>query len=101
MKTLLGIVVISLTLFLGGCSTTTPPQQGQPGAQGQTGQSGQPGDQGQAGQPGQTGQTGQPGDQGQPGQTGQTGQQGKAAPCPAGQHRYTDPNTGTVRCVSD
>ena len=86
MKTLLGIVVISLTLFLGGCSTTTPPQQGQPGAQGQTGQSGQPGDQGQAGQPGQT---------------GQTGQQGKAAPCPAGQHRYTDPNTGTVRCVSD
>jgi len=56
-------------LFFGGCSTTTPPQQGQPGAQGQAGQTGQ------AGQPGDAGQTGQAG---QPGEAGQTGQPGKA-----------------------
>jgi hypothetical protein len=35
------------------------------------------------------------------GQTGQTGQQGQAAPCPAGQHRYTNRDTGKVSCVSD
>ena len=31
----------------------------------------------------------------------QTGQQGQAAPCPDGQHRYTNPDTGKVSCVSD
>ena len=116
MKTLIGIVVISLVLLSGGCSSSTPPQQAQPGAQGQpgqTGQAGQPGEAGQTGQAGQTGeagQTGQPGEAGesgqtgrtgQTGQTGQTGEQGKAAPCPAGQHRHTNPDTGVVRCVAD
>ena len=92
MKTLLGVVVISLVLLTGGCNTSTTPQQGQPGAQGQVGQPGQ------TGQPGESGQSGQPG---QTGQTGQAGQPGAAAPCPAGQHRSTNPNTGTVSCVSD
>ena len=45
-----------------------------------------------------TPQQGQPG---APGQAGQTGQQGQAAPCPAGQHRNTNPETGAVRCVPD
>jgi hypothetical protein len=91
MKTLLGIVVISLMLLFGGCNQTTPQQgpAGAPGQAGQTGQTGQTGDQGQSGQAGQTGQT------------GQTGQQGQAAPCPAGQHRHTNPDTGKVSCVSD
>jgi len=113
MKTLLGIAVISLALFVGGCTTTTQPQaappaaQGQPGPAGQPGQTGQTGDQGatgqtgQAGQTGNTGQTGQTGEVGQTGQTGQTGEKGKAAPCPAGQHRHTNPDTGKDHCVPD
>jgi len=98
MKILLGIVVISLILLFGGCTQTTTPQQGQPGAQGQAGQAGQTGQTGQTGQPGEAGQAGQAG---QTGQTGQTGEQGKSAPCPAGQHRYTNPDTGKVSCVPD
>ena len=104
MKTSLGIVVIALMLVLGGCMTSATPQPGQPGAQGQAGQpgpSGQPGEAGKAGQPGQSGQAGEAGQTGQAGPTGQTGQQGQAAPCPAGQHRYTNPDTGKVSCVSD
>jgi hypothetical protein len=27
------------------------------------------------------------------------GQQGQSAPCPAGEHRSTNPNTGEVHCV--
>jgi hypothetical protein len=120
MKESLVTVVIFLALFLSGCTTAAPAAQpgppGQPGAQGQTGQQGQQGDPGQTGQQGyqgdqgQAGQQGQQGDQGQngqrgrrgdEGQSGQQGQQGPSAPCPAGQHRYTDPANGEVRCVRD
>src|ERR1022692_4587296 len=120
MKRSLVTVVIFLAIFISGCNTSpAPPQQGPPGqqgAQGQSGQQGQQRDQGQSGQQGhrgdqgQSGQQGQQGDQGQSGQqghrgdqgqSGQQGQQGPGAPCPAGQHRYTDPATGEVRCVRD
>jgi hypothetical protein len=73
-------VVILLAMFISGCNTSAAPQPGPPGQQGAQGQSGQQGDQGQS---------------------GQQGQQGPGAPCPAGQHRYTDPNNGVVRCVTD
>jgi len=107
----LGIGFISVLLLCGGCQTA--PQPAAPAAQGQPGPPGQPGAQGQPGQqglPGQTGDTGQAGnrgyagDPGRPGDTGQkgdTGDRGKPAPCPDGQHRYTDPDNGTVRCVSN
>jgi len=88
-------VVIFLAIFLSGCTTSPAPQPGppgQPGAQGQTGQQGQQGDQGQ------NGQQGHRGDQRQ---SGQQGQQGPGAPCPARQHRYTDPANGEARCVKD
>ena len=107
MKRSLVAVLIFLVIFIGGCNTSPAPLQGppgQPGVQGQTGQQGQQGDPGQSGQqgyrgdPGQAGQQGQQGDQGQ---SGQQGQQGPGAPCPAGQHRYTDPANGEVRCVRD
>src|ERR1017187_9217531 len=104
MKVSLGIVVIAFVLLFGGCTVNTTPQQGQPGAQGQAGQpgqAGQSGEAGQAGKPGQTGQQGQTGQPGQTGQAGQTGQQGQAAPCPAGQHRHTNSDTGKVSCVSE
>ena len=72
MKRSLVTVVIFLAIFISGCNTSpAPPQQGPPGQQGAQGQS------------------------------GQQGQQGPGAPCPAGQHRYTDPATGEVRCVRD
>ena len=83
MKISLVTVVILLTMFISGCNASAAPQQGPPGqqgAQGKAGQQGQQGDQGQA---------------------GQQGQRGPGAPCPAGQHRYTDPATGDVRCVRD
>src|ERR1022692_1518095 len=96
MKRSLVTVVIFLAIFISGCNTSpAPPQQGPPGQQGAQGQSGQ---QGQQGDQGQSGQQGHRGDQGQ---SGQQGQQGPGAPCPAGQHRYTDPATGEVRCVRD
>ena len=104
MKRWLVTVAILVTMFLVGCTTNPAPQQGQTGAQGQAGQSGQQGAQGQSGQSGQQGaegQSGQTGQTGDPGQTGQTGQTGAPAACPAGQHRYTDPATGVVRCVRD
>src|ERR1019366_9390416 len=88
-------VVILLAIFISGRNTSPAPQQGPPGqqgAQGQTGQQGQQGDQGQSGRQGQ---------QGDQGQSGQQGQQGPGAPCPAGQHRYTDSATGEVKCVRD
>ena len=92
MKRSLVTVVILLAIFISGCNTTPAPQQGPPGQQGAQGQ---PGQQGQQGDQGQSGQQGQQGDQ------GQSGQQGPGAPCPAGQHRYTDPATGEVKCVRD
>jgi len=107
MKSSLVTVVILLALFISGCNTSTAPQQGPPGqqgAQGQSGQQGQQGDQGQSGQQGQQGdqgQSGQQGHRGDQGQSGQQGQRGSSAPCPAGQHRYTDPANGEVRCVID
>ena len=91
MKLSLGIAAMGVMLFSVGCMNT-PPQPGPPGAQGQSGQAGQ------AGQPGQPGPAG---DAGATGQTGQTGQQGQAAPCPTGQHRFTNPETGKISCVSD
>src|ERR1039458_7852085 len=108
MKRSLVTVVIFLAIFISGCNTSpAPPQQGPPGqqgAQGQSGQQGQQGDQGQSGQQGQQGdqgQSGQQGHRGDQGQSGQQGQQGPGAPCPAGQHRYTDSATGEVKCVRD
>jgi hypothetical protein len=118
-------------LIAGCNTTPAPGPAGPQGQTGQTGQSGQPGDQGQSGQqgatgeaggtgqtgdegrrgktgdqgrPGQTGDQGRPGqtgDQGRPGQTGDQGRQGNDAPCPAGEHHYTNPNTGRVSCVRD
>jgi Collagen triple helix repeat (20 copies) len=93
MKGSLVTVVILLALFISGCNTSTAPQQGPPGQQGAQGQSGQ---QGQQGDQGQSGQQGYQGDQGQ---SGQQGQRGPGAPCPEGQHRYTDPATGAASCV--
>jgi len=80
MKRSLVTVVILLAIFISGCNTSPAPQQGPPGQQGAQGQAGQ---------------------QGHRGDQGQSGQQGPGAPCPAGQHRYTDPATGEVRCVRD
>lgn len=77
MKRSLVTVVILLAIFISGCNTSPAPQQGPPGQQGAQGQ------------------------QGDQGQSGQQGQQGPGAPCPAGQHRYTDPANGEVRCVRD
>jgi len=104
MKRSLVTVVILLAIFISGCNTTPAPQQGPPGqqgAQGPPGQQGQQGDQGQSGQQGYRGDQGRSGQQGQRGDQGQSGQRGPGAPCPAGQHRYTDPATGEVRCVRD
>jgi hypothetical protein len=95
MKRWLVTATILLTMFVVGCTTNPAPQQGQAGPQGQAGQQGA---QGQSGQQGQTGDTGQTG---QTGREGEKGREGAAAPCPAGQHRYTDPATGAVRCVRD
>ena len=113
----IGIGLISVLLLCGGCQTT-PPQaapatQVQPGPAGQNGAQGQPGQQGMQGETGDTGQTGnrgytgdtgRPGDKGYTGDTGQkgdTGDRGKPAPCPDGQHRYTDSGNGSVRCVAN
>jgi hypothetical protein len=100
MKSSLVTVVILLALFISGCNTTAP-QQGPPGQQGAQGQQGDQGRSGQQGHRGDEGQSGQQGQQGDQGQSGQQGQRGPSAPCPAGQHRYTDPATGEVRCVRD
>ena len=80
MKTSLVTVVILLAIFISGCNTSPAPQQGPPGQQGAQGQQGQQGDQGQS---------------------GKQGQRGTSAPCPAGQHRYTDPASGEAKCVRD
>src|ERR1700721_1940942 len=111
MKRLLFTVV--LLLAISGCTTSpaaVPGPPGQQGAQGQAGQQGNQGNQGDPGQSGQQGRQGNPGnqgnqgdqgDQGHRGDQGKNGQQGSNAPCPADQHRYTDPATGEVRCVRD
>ena len=95
MKISLVAIVILLAMFISGCNTSAAPLQGPPGQQGTQGQAGQ---QGQQGDQGRSGRQGQQGDQGQ---AGQQGQRGPSAACPAGQHRYTDPATGEVRCVRD
>ena len=102
------IGVVSVMLLCGGCQTAptqaapiTPAAQGQPGPPGPTGAAGQ---QGAAGDTGQTGDTGHTGDAGRPGDTGQkgdTGDRGKPAACPDGQHHYTDPDNGRIRCVDN
>ena len=97
MKTLLVMGAFLLVLPIAGCTATvspTPPAA-TPGPAGPQGQSGQTG---KAGQPGQQGD---PGQSGQQGATGEQGRQGKEAPCPAGEHRYTNPDTGKVSCVRD
>jgi Collagen triple helix repeat (20 copies) len=106
MKTLLVMSAFLLVLPIAGCTVSPTPTvtQGPAGPQGQSGQTGQTGQAGQTGDPGQSGQqgaTGQAGDQGQTGQTGRQGREGQEAPCPAGEHRYTNPDTGKVSCVKD
>jgi len=101
MKKSLVMSAFLLVLFTAGCSVNPAPTPGPAGPQGQTGQTGQSGQQGEQGQSGQQGATGQAGEAGQTGQTGDQGRQGQSAPCPAGEHRYTNPNTGTVICVRD
>ncbi len=56
---------------------------------------------GQSGDRGRDGDRGREGDQGWVGQTGDEGQRGQAAPCPAGEHRFTKPDSGVVICVRD
>jgi hypothetical protein len=92
-----------LVLFIAGCYTN-PPAAGPQGPSGATSQDrdrGHNGDRGRAGDRGHDGDQGRAGDQGREGRTGEQGRQGEAAPCPAGEHRFTDPSTGTVRCVRD
>src|ERR1017187_10113262 len=101
MKSSLVTVVILLAIFISGCNTSTAPQQGPPGQQGAQGQQGDQGRSGQQGHQGDQGQSGEQGHRGDQGQCGQQGQRGPSAPCPAGQHRYTGPATGEVRCVRD
>jgi len=129
MKTSLLIGTLSLVVLIAGCNNSpAAPVPGPAGPQGQvgqtgdtgqtgdrgrtgytgdTGQSGQTGDTGQTGDRGRTGhtgdmgQTGQTGDTGQTGRTGDQGVQGQAAPCPAGEHRYTDHDSGRASCVKD
>ena len=123
MKTSLLIGTLLLGVLVAGCNNSpAAPVPGPAGPQGQVGQTGDrgrtgyTGDRGQSGQTGGTGQTGDrgrtghTGDMGQTGQTGDTGQtgrngdqgvQGQAAPCPAGEHRYTDRDSGRASCVRD
>jgi hypothetical protein len=108
MKTLLITGALVLVLSVAGCSLSpTPAAQGPPGPQGQTGQTGQPGDPGQSGQqgqvgdPGQTGDAGRQGREGREGKEGREGREGQDAPCPAGEHRHTNQDTGKPICVRD
>ena len=122
MKTSLLIGMLSLVLLIGCNNSPAAPVPGPAGPQGQvgqtgdtgqtgdrgrtgytgdTGQPGQTGDRGRTGQTGDMGQTGQTGDSGQTGRTGDQGVQGQAAPCPAGEHRYTDRDSGRASCVRD
>ena len=103
MKKNLMLSAALLGLLIAGCNVNpaaapAPGPAGPPGATGQQGAVGQTGDQGQAGDPGRMGDRGREGDQGQ---TGDQGQRGQAAPCPAGEHRHTNPDTGNVICVND
>ena len=109
MKTMLFTGALLLALSISGCTLSPTPAatqgppgpQGQAGATGQTGQSGQQGDTGQSGQQGAAGQTGDDGHKGETGREGREGREGQDAPCPAGQHRHTNPDTGKVICVRD
>ena len=84
-KSLLSFVLSFVVLF-GGCSTTKPQQAG-PSEQGS-------GPTAQQGPPQQAGPTEQGADL--------TGQQGNHQhPCPAGQHRFVQPNTGSESCVKN
>jgi hypothetical protein len=113
-KILLAAGAFSLALLIGGCYASPTPaagpagppgdpgQSGQQGATGQPGDSGQPGDAGRKGEAGREGEKGREGDQGRAGDQGRTGDQGregKDAPCPAGEHRHTNPDTGKTSCV--
>jgi len=102
MKTMLVMGAFLLALSISGCTLSpTPAAQGPPGPQGQTGQSGQQGDPGQSGQQGDTGRAGDEGRRGDQGHEGREGREGQDAPCPAGQHRHTNPDTGRVECIRD
>jgi hypothetical protein len=83
-----------LVLFIAGCYAS-PAAPGPAGPQGQSGATGQDGDRGH------DRDRSRAGDQGREGRTGDQGREGQAAPCPAREHRFTDPNTGAVRCVRD
>jgi hypothetical protein len=100
MKKSLMLSATLLALLIAGCNVT-PAAAPAPGPAGPAGPAGQQGAAGQPGDPGQSGDQGRMGDRGRDGQTGDQGQQGQAAPCPAGEHRYTNPNTGNVICVND
>jgi hypothetical protein len=93
MKRSLATVVILLAIFISGCNTS--PQQGPPGPQGAQGRSGDRDHRDDQGRPGDRDHRD---DQGQ---SGQRDQRGSGAPCPAGQHSYTDPASREVRCVRD
>jgi len=102
MKKPLAMSACLLVLLIAGCNVNPAPgpagPQGQPGQQGVAGQSG---DQGRDGDQGRNGDQGRVGDRGRDGQTGDQGRQGQAAPCPSGEHRYTNPNTGEAICARD
>jgi collagen triple helix repeat protein len=74
---------------------------GDTGQAGQSGDRGETGDKGDRGRTGDSGQAGRTGDSGQAGRTGDQGAQGQAAPCPAGEHRSTDHDSGRASCVRD
>jgi hypothetical protein len=92
-----------IVLFIAGCYAN-PAATGPAGPQGPSGATTQDRDRGHDGdrdRAGDQGREGRAGDQGRDGRTGDQGRQGEAAPCPAGEHRFTDPTTGTVRCARD
>jgi Collagen triple helix repeat (20 copies) len=102
MKTMLLTGAFLLALSISGCTLSpTPAAQGPPGPQGQAGATGQTGQSGQQGDPGQSGQQGDAGRRGDTGHEGREGREGQDAPCPAGQHRHTNPDTGTIECIRD
>jgi hypothetical protein len=100
MKRSLVIGAFLLVLFIARCYAS-PLAPGPAGPQGQSGATGDPRQSGQQGATGHDGDRGRAGDQGRERRTGDQGRQGQAAPCPAREHRFTDPSTGTVRCVRD
>src|SRR5579864_8254601 len=84
LKTSLVVGAFSLVLFMCGCTASQTP-----------------GPSGPQGQPGATGQTGDSGRDDEQRRTDDRPRGGHDAPCPAGEHRYTNPNSGVVSCVRD